>query len=218
MGLAQIAETVPIDRRRWVRRGRWLNAATVAYNSLEGILAIGAGVIAGSISLVGFGVDSAIELAAGLVALWRLASDADPARRERAERIAHRLIGASFLALAAYVGWQSTTALWLREAPEESVLGIVLAAASLGIMPLLARAKRTVARYLGSRSLESEATQTSMCMWLSAILLLGLSLHALLGWWWADPVAALGMVPILAREGVEGLRGEHPCGDGCGGA
>lgn len=216
MTVVQIVGARGPDRARWVRRGRWLNAATIAYNSLEGILAIGAGVIAGSIALVGFGVDSAIELAAGLVALWRLASDAEPTRRERAEWIAHRLIGASFLALAAYVGWESATALLLREVPDESVVGIVLAAASLAIMPLLARAKRTVAGHLGSRALASEATQTSMCMWLSAMLLAGLSLNALLGWWWADPVAALGMVPILAREGIEGLRGKDPCGDGCG--
>lgn len=215
MGVARLG-SAPLERARWVRRGRWLNAATIGYNSLEGFLAIGAGSIAGSIALVGFGVDSAIELAAGLIALWRLASDADPARRDRAERIAHRLIGASFLALAAYVGWESTTALWHREVPDESAVGIVLAAASLGIMPLLARAKRSVARRLASRSLESEATQTSMCMWLSAILLVGLSLNALFGWWWADPVAALGMVPILAREGLEGLRGKDPCRDGCG--
>ena len=216
MTVVRIGDSPPPDRTRWVRRGRWLNVATIAYNSLEGVLAIGAGVLAGSIALVGFGVDSAIELAAGLVALWRLASDAEPARRERAERISHRLIGLSFLGLAAYVGWESAAALWFHAAPEESVFGIVLAAISLMIMPVLARGKRTVARHLGSRALESEATQTSMCMWLSAILLAGLSLNALLGWWWADPVAALGMVPILAREGVEGLRGRDPCGGGCG--
>lgn len=216
MTVVQIGGAEAPDRARWVRRGRWLNAATIAYNSLEGILAIGAGVIAGSVALVGFGVDSAIELAAGLVALWRLASDAEPARRERAERIAHRLIGASFLALAAYVGWESATALARREIPDESVVGIVLAAASLAVMPLLARAKRTVAGHLASRALASEATQTSMCMWLSAILLAGLSLNALFGWWWADPLAALAMVPILAREGIEGLHGKDPCGDGCG--
>lgn len=211
----QIGVSTPRDRTRWVRRGRWLNVATLSYNSLEGVLAIGAGILAGSVALVGFGVDSAIELAAGVVALWRLASDTEPERRERAERIGHRLIGLSFLGLAAYVLWESANALWFREAPDESLFGIVLAAASLAIMPLLARAKRTVARNLGSRALESEATQTSMCMWLSAILLAGLTLNALFGWWWADPVAAMGMVPILAREGAEGLRGRDPCGDDC---
>jgi divalent metal cation (Fe/Co/Zn/Cd) transporter len=216
MSVVPIGESPMSDRPRWVRRGRWLNGATIAYNSLEGVLAIGAGLLAGSVALVGFGVDSAIELAAGLVALWRLASDVDPARRERAERVAHRLIGFSFLGLAVYVLWESGRALWFRDAPDESVTGIVLAAASLLIMPVLARAKRTVARHLGSRALESEATQTSMCMWLSAILLAGLTLNAVFGWWWADPAAALGMVPILAREGVEGLRGRDPCGTDCG--
>ncbi len=216
MSLVEVGGASATDRSRWVRRGRWLNAATIAYNSLEGLLAIGAGVIAGSVALVGFGVDSAIELAAGLVALWRLASDVEPARRERVERIARRLIGSSFLALAAYVGWESATALRRHEAPDASAVGIALAAASLVIMPLLARAKNAVAVHLESRALASEATQTSMCMWLSAILLAGLSLNALLGWWWADPVAALGMVPILTKEGIEGLRAKEPCGGACG--
>lgn len=201
-------------RARIVRRGRLLVWATILYNSLEGVLAIGAGILAGSVALVGFGVDSVIELAAGLVALWRLRSDADETRREAVERVSRRLVGLSFLALAAYVGWESAGALWLREAPEESFVGIALAAASLFIMPLLARAKRKVATGLGSRALDSEATQTSMCMWLSAILLAGLLLNATFGWWWADPVAALGMVPILAWEGVEGLRGRDPCCEG----
>lgn len=204
------------ERAHWVRRGRWLNAATIAYNSLEGVLAIAAGILAGSVALVGFGVDSAIEMTAGLIALWRLSSDSKPDRRERVERISHRWIGLSFLGLAAYVGWESVNALWFRREPEESLIGIILAAASLAIMPLLARAKRAVARRLDSRALDAEATQTVMCMWLSAILLMGLALNALFDWWWADPLAALGMVPILAREGMEGLRGREPCGDACG--
>ena len=203
------------ERARLVRRGQWLSRITLAYNLLEGIIGIGAGLLAGSIALVGFGVDSAIELTASAAALWRLRSDRDPVRREHAERVTLRVVGTLFLALAAYVAWDAANALRRREAPAESLTGIVLAAASLLVMPLLARAKRRVAAALGSRALHSEAQQTQLCTYLSGILLGGLLLNAAIGWWWADPVAALVMVPIIAREGIEGLRGHDPCGDGC---
>jgi len=203
-------------REALVRRGVRLNLLTLTWNSVEGVVAVASGVTAGSVALVGFGVDSGIELAAGLAALWRLRSDRRAADRERADRIAHRLVGASFLVLAGYVACEASVALWNREPPEESRVGIVLAVLSLAVMPVLARAKRRVAAGLASRALEAEATQTSMCMWLSAILLGGLGLHAALGWWWADPIAALAMTPILVREGLEGWRGEDPCGcHGC---
>jgi divalent metal cation (Fe/Co/Zn/Cd) transporter len=202
-------------RRRLVRRGRWLSVVTLLYNSLEGLIAVVAGLAAGSVALVGFGVDSAIEVSASAVALWRLAADRDATKRERAERVSYRLIGALFLALALYVAVDATLSLVRRDAPSESRLGIGLAAVSLVVMPWLARAKRRVGAELGSRALTAEATQTSLCMYLSAILLGGLLLNATLGWWWADPVAALAMVPIIAYEGVEGLRGEPPCADGC---
>jgi divalent metal cation (Fe/Co/Zn/Cd) transporter len=202
-------------RAQLVSRSRWLNLATLAYNSLEGVIAIAAGVAAGSVALVGFGVDSGIELAASCVALWRLGADRDSAGRERAERISHRLIGALFIALAIYVSIDASLSLWRHEAPGESPVGIVLAAASVIVMPLLARAKRRVGLALGSRALTAEAKQTSLCMWLSVILLGGLVLNASLGWWWADPLAALAMVPIIAREGIDGLRGAPVCDDGC---
>lgn len=202
-------------RAQLVVRGRWLNLATFAYNALEGVIAIGAGVAAGSVALVGFGIDSGIELSASVIALWRLSADADHARRERVERMSHRAIGALFMALALYVAVDATRSLWNREAPQESPVGIALAAASVLVMPLLARAKRRVGVALGSRALTAEAQQTTLCMYLSAILLGGLLLNALLGWWWADPVAALVMVPIIAREGMEGLKGAPPCADGC---
>jgi divalent metal cation (Fe/Co/Zn/Cd) transporter len=198
-----------------VTRGRRLNAATLAYNTVEGVVAILAGLAAGSIALVGFGIDSAIELAASVAALWRLAADHDLARRAVAERRTHRIIGLLFLALATYVTVDAASALYRREAPDVSRVGIALAAASLVVMPLLARAKRRVGLALDSRALTAEAMQTALCTWLSAILLLGLLLNATLGWWWADPVAALGMVPIITREGLEGLRGEQTCADDC---
>lgn len=202
-------------RRALVRRGAWLGVATVAYNAVEALLSLAAGAAAGSVALVGFGVDSVIEVSAGGAALWRLRADAHPVRRERAERVAHRVVGACFMALAIYVAVDAVHALWTREAPRESRLGIAVAAASVVIMPLLARAKRRVARGLSSNALAAEASQTALCSYLSAILLAGLALNAVLGWWWADPVAALAMVPIIVREGVEGLRGRDACGGAC---
>jgi divalent metal cation (Fe/Co/Zn/Cd) transporter len=197
-----------------VRRGLLLEYLTVGYNSLEGVIAIAAGLLAGSIALVGFGVDSAIEVISGVTLLWRLHSDADESRRERIEQRALRIVGMSFLLLAAYVTFDAVKALIRQEAPDESIVGILLAAVSLIVMPLLVRAKRRVAQAIGSRALDADATQTQICTYLSAILLAGLLLNATLGWWWADPVAALVMVPIIVREGLEGLRGER-CEDGC---
>lgn len=207
--------TLPADRAGLVRRGRWLSWATLGYNSIEGILAIAVGLAASSTALVGFGIDSVVELSASVIALWRLGADADPARREAAERRSRRLIGLSFLALASYVAIDAAGALLRREPPDEAPIGIAIAAVSLVVMPLLARAKRRVAVSLGSPALQSEARQTLFCTWLSAILLAGLGLHALAGWWWADPVAALAMVPIIAHEGIEGLQGRDACHDAC---
>jgi divalent metal cation (Fe/Co/Zn/Cd) transporter len=204
-----------VERETIVRRGQWLSWLTLGYNSLEGILAIGAGVLAGSIALVGFGFDSVIEVSASVAALWRLNADVDPIERERAERLTLKIVGILFLALGIYVTWDAASALVKREGPDESKLGIVLAAASLIVMPLLARAKRRVALRLGSRALQSEAQQTQLCTYLSAILLGGLTLNAVFGWWWADPAAALIMVPIIGKEGVEALSGHDSCCDDC---
>jgi divalent metal cation (Fe/Co/Zn/Cd) transporter len=215
LSIAPGALACVMSRAAVVRRGLWLNYATLGYNSLEGIIAIGAGVMAGSVALVGFGIDSVIEVSSGVAAQWRLRADVDPARRESVERITLRIIGASFIALAAYVTYDAIATLVRHEAPDESRVGIALAALSLVVMPLLARAKRRVAAGLASRALHADATQTALCTYLSAILLGGLLLNAAVGWWWADPVAALAMVPIIAKEGVEGLRGEDRCADDC---
>jgi divalent metal cation (Fe/Co/Zn/Cd) transporter len=201
------------DRRALVRRGLRLNYLTIAYNSLEAIASLVAGILAGSVALVGFGVDSVIEVTASGAAQWRLRAHMDPARRERVERVTLQIIGWSFLALAAYVAYDSATSLWFRERPDRSMVGIVILVLSVIVMPVLARAKRGVAVAMGSGALAADATQTSLCAWLSAIALVGVGLNALLGWWWADPVAALAMVPIIAREGVEGVRGESSCAD-----
>lgn len=201
------------DRAALVRRGQLLSRVTLMYNTIEGAVSIMVGAMAGSISLVGFGIDSVIEVSSSVAALWRLRADADPTHRARVEAITLRFIGLSFLALAVYILVDAGRALYLREAPERSVPGIVIAAASVVVMPLLARAKRRVGGTLGSRALTADAMQTSLCTWLSAIVLVGLGLNALLGWWWADPVAAICMTPIIAKEGVEGLRGEDHCDD-----
>ena len=201
------------DRASLVRRGRYLEYFTIGYNSLEGLIAVAAGMVAGSIALVGFGFDSLIEVTSGAVLLWRLHADVNEARRERVEAISLRLVGACFMILALYVTYDSVKSLIRREVPEESLIGIVLAAVSLLIMPLLVRAKRNVARRINSGALMADSKQTELCTYLSAILLGGLLLNALLGWWWADPVAALIMVPIIAKEGIEALRGETCCDD-----
>lgn len=199
------------DRPALIRRGRYLEYFTIGYNSLEGLIAVGAGLIAGSIALVGFGFDSLIEVTSGAVLLWRLHADVDEARRERVEAISLRIVGVCFVVLAVYVTFDSVKSLIKREAPEESLVGIVLAAVSLVIMPLLVRAKRKVARAINSGALMADSKQTELCTYLSAILLGGLLLNALLGWWWADPLAALIMVPIIVKEGIEALRGETCC-------
>ncbi len=200
--------TVPLGRESLVLRGRRLEYLTLGWNSLEALLSIAAGVSAGSIALVGFGFDSVIECSSGAVLLWRLGAGAEDERRER---IAVRLVGVSFLALAAYVAFDAISSLLHHEAPHESYLGIAVAAASLLAMPLLARAKRRVARGLNSGAMQADSRQTDICAYLSAILLGGLLLNAILGWWWADPVAALVMVPLIAKEGIEGVRGRTSC-------
>jgi divalent metal cation (Fe/Co/Zn/Cd) transporter len=201
-----MAHTALATRPALVRRGLRLNYLTIGYNTLEAIVALAAGLVAGSVALVGFGVDSGIEVTASLAAQWRLRADLDPEQCERVERITHRVIGGSFLALAAYVAVEGVTALWEREAPDASTVGLVIL-----LLSVLARAKRRIARALQSRALEADATQTSLCAYLSVIALAGVGLNAALGWWWADPVAATAMVPIIAKEGLEGLRGGVEC-------
>lgn len=194
--------------RDHIRRGRRLEYITIIWNSLEGVIAIGAGIAAGSIALVGFGADSVIEVSSGAIILWRLVSG------EHRERLALKLVGISFLALAIYVGFDAVKSIVYREPPEVTYIGIVIAALSLVVMPLLARAKREVAAKLNSRAMLADSRQTDLCTYLSAILLGGLLLNAVVGWWWADPVAGLIMVPIIMKEGIGALRGEK-CDDCC---
>jgi divalent metal cation (Fe/Co/Zn/Cd) transporter len=193
------------DRTRHLKRGRRLEYFTLGWNMLEAVVAIGAGWLASSIALVGFGVDSLIECTSGAILLWRLAS---PAHDESRERLSLRLVSVSFFLLAAYVCFEAVKSLVASEQSAASVPGIVLSVLSLIVMPLLARAKRRVAVDLGSNALVADSRQTDICAYLSAILLGGLALNALFGWWWADPIAALIMVPIIVREGFEAWQGE----------
>jgi divalent metal cation (Fe/Co/Zn/Cd) transporter len=194
-----------------VKRGQGLEYFTIAYNSLEGLIAIVAGIIAGSIALVGFGFDSVIEVTSGAALLWRLHADMDEERRERVELLTLRIVGVCFLALALYVAYDAVSSLTAHELSERSIPGILLAVASLIVMPLLARRKRKVAQGIGSKAMRADAKQTEFCTYLSAILLGGLLLNAVFGWWWADPLAALLMVPFITKEGIEALRGDTCC-------
>jgi len=200
-------------RSELVRRGQRLEYFTIGYNSLEGLVSIVAGIVAGSVSLIGFGLDSLIEVTSGAALLWRFHHDLDPSRREQVERASLRIVGGCFIALALYILFECGSALIGHDAPERSVAGIIVAAASVVVMPLLARAKRLVAVGIGSGAMKSDSRQADFCTYLSAILLGGLLLNAIAGWWWADPVAGLAMVPIVAKEGVDGLLGKACCGE-----
>ncbi len=200
-------------RHDLIRRGLQLNYLTIGYNSLEAVVSLTAGMVSGSVALVGFGVDSVIEVTSAGASQWRFRRDADEVDRARAETVTHRIIGWTFLMLAAYVTLDSVESLASQERPDKSYLGIVILSLSVIVMPVLARAKARVARSLESRALQADATQTSVCAYLSAIALAGVALNALAGWWWADPLAALAMVPIIAKEGFEGVRatGSNSC-------
>jgi len=200
-----------IGRQDIALRGKRLEYFTIAWNSLEGLVALIAGAVAGSISLIGFGVDSFIEVTSGATLLWRMSVDADVESRERNEKLSLRIVGICFIALAAYILYESISDLLDRTAPKRSLPGIILACVSLVVMPLLSRAKKKVGNELGSLAMKADAKQTDFCVYLSAILVTGLVLNAALGWWWADPISALLMTPIIAKEGWEALTGEAHC-------
>lgn len=200
-------------RTALLRRGVVLERFTVAYNLLEGAIAIAAGIAAGSVALTGFGVDSVIEVTSGVLLWWRLRAELGAAAvRPSVEARATRWAGLLLLALAGYIMLDSGRRLFTGARPEESVLGIVLLALSLVIMPLLARAKLRTSAALESGALRADAHETIVCAWLSLTALLGLVLNAALGWWWADPLAALAMLPLIVREGLEAVRGRDAPG------
>lgn len=193
-------------RRRHLQRGLRLEVFTVAYNVLEAGIALAAAWLAGSVALLGFGFDSVVETLSGAVLLWRLRREgagAEPAEVARVETRAQRLVAASLILLGLVVLVESARSLWTARLPEPSRIGIVLTALSVLVMFVLARAKRSVAEDLGSRAMEGDAFHTDACFWISVVVLVGLALNAWRGWWWADPVAALAIVPFLASEARE---------------
>jgi divalent metal cation (Fe/Co/Zn/Cd) transporter len=197
-----------MSRDRAVRRARGLNRLTIGYNVVEMVVALSAGVVAGSISLIGFGLDSGVEVSTSLVLAWRLSREGRDGCRQGDDRRATRLIALCFAALAVWVGYEAIGQLVEQEAPAASPVGMVIAALSLVLMPILARAKRRLGAPLGSQAVVAEARQTELCAWLSGVVLVGLTANAWLGWWWADPVAALGVAVIAGLEGWRSWRAE----------
>jgi divalent metal cation (Fe/Co/Zn/Cd) transporter len=200
-----------LTRQAIAQRGRRLEYLSIAWNTLEGSIAVAAGVVAGSISLIGFGIDSFIEVASSATLFWRMSVDGDVKRRERNEKLSLRVVGGCFIALAVYVAYESVSGLIRKTAPEHSIPGIVLACVSLIAMPILSRAKKRIGNALSSPAMKADAKQADFCMYLSAILLAGLLLNAALGLWWADAIAALIMVPMIAKEGIDGMRARACC-------
>ncbi len=198
------------ERARLGRRARLLAGISVAYNVVEAVIAIAVGLAAGSVALVGFGLDSTVEISSGLIILWQFAHRMPETR----ERLALRLMSFSFFALASYVGVESARALIGGHDPDPSTVGIVLAAVSLAVMPFLSWAQRRTGKALGSNAVLADSSQTLLCTYLSAVLLIGLSLNATVGWSWADPVAGLVIAVIAAREGVRAWRGDGCCAPG----
>jgi len=197
--------TALTHRELSARQGKRLEYFTIGWNTLEGLVAVFTGALAGSISLVGFGIDSFIEVISGATLLWRMSVDDNEAQREKNERTSLRIVGVCFVTLSIYIAYESTADLLTRRAPEHSIPGIVLAIVSLLVIPLLSRAKQRVGTSLASAAMHADARQTEFCTYLSAILLGGLVLNAAFGLWFADPLAALLMAPIILREGAQGL-------------
>jgi len=200
---------VPLERRRRQRVALRLAWATIAWNTVEAVVAIGAGAAASSIALVGFGLDSTVEVLSASVIVWQMTRDVPEDREARALR----LIAISFFALAGYVTVQAGFDLVTASEPDTSTLGIVLAAVSLVVMPVLAGLKRSNGRRLGSSSVVADSQQTKLCTYLSVVLLIGLLLNAAFSWWWADPLAALVIAALALNEGREAWRGEQCCHD-----
>jgi cation diffusion facilitator family transporter len=204
-----MTEALPLDRRRVLHhRALRLEYFTIGWNVIEAVVAIGAGIIAGSVALVGFGVDSAVEVISAIGLLWRLhkaGPDASVAEETGAERRALYIVAVTFFLLAAYITVEAGTALLSHEEPDRSAVGLVLSVLSLLIMPALAWWKQRTGREMGSRALVADAAETWVCSYLSLALLAGVGLHELFGWWWADPVGALAMLPVILWQGWETL-------------
>ena len=194
-----------------VSSGKKVEYFTIFWHLLEGVISLGAGIAAGSLSLVGFGVDSLVELASGVAVLWRMNVDHKVEHRERNEKLALQLVGWSFIALALYLILESIVSFVEKKAPEHSIVGIVIAVLSLVVMPLLSRAKRRIGMSLDSAAMCADAKQADFCAYLAAILLAGLLLNYWFNWWWADPIAAVAMALIIGNEGINASTGQRDC-------
>jgi divalent metal cation (Fe/Co/Zn/Cd) transporter len=214
--LAVPIRLAPGERAAAVARARRLNQISLAWNVAEGVIAVLAGIAAGSVSLIGFGIDSGIEVSAALILAWRLHQERRGGCMEAYDRRATRLIAVAFVALAAYVWVDAAGDLAGRVHPEASVPGLLLAVASVILMPWLARAKRALAPALGSQAVSADAQQTSLCALLSAVLIVGVGLNTLFGWWWADPVAALVIGALALEAGRRVWRSESLADTCCG--
>ena len=188
-----------------VKKALQLEWFLITYNTLEAIASVFFGILAGSVALIGFGLDSIIEIACAGILIWRLSCHSNAEDEEERERKAFFFVAVTFFLLAAYVGYESVSKLLKHEAPRESIAGIIIAGLSMVIMPSLGLAKRKIAKQINSKALEADATETMLCAYLSVILLVGLGLNMFLGWWWADPVAGLGMIYFIIKEGLEAL-------------
>lgn len=205
------------QRASLLRRGLRLEYLTVGWNVVEGVISVAAALAAGSVVLLGFGIDSFVETGSGGILIWRLLAERRVSDADAVERIEHRarqLVGASLFGLASYVAIDAILSLAQQEHPESSSVGIAVTAVSLGVMRWLARAKRRVAVALGSRAMEADAFQTTACWWLSLVALVGLGLNTAFGWWWADPVAAIGAAYFISREARQAWRGDDCCSPG----
>jgi divalent metal cation (Fe/Co/Zn/Cd) transporter len=205
---------IRVERQPAVQRARLLNVATIGWNTAEGVVAIAAGLAAGSVSLVGFGIDSAIEVSAAVILAWRLHQEREGGCMQAADARATKAIAASFAALAIYVAYDAVGDLIEGTKPEASTVGVVLAAMSLALMPALARAKARLAPVLGSAAAKADAAQTNLCALLSAVVLVGVGANWAAGWWWADPVAGLGIAVIAGAEAIRTWRADsldHTC-------
>jgi divalent metal cation (Fe/Co/Zn/Cd) transporter len=204
-------------RRALVRHGLGLEYLTVGWNVVEGTVSVFAALAAGSIALLGFGIDSFVETFSGAILIWRLRAERelhDAEEIERLDRRAHKLVALSLFALAAYVAIEAGKAIITAERPSSTVVGLIVTPAAMIVMAILARAKRRSAAALHSRAMEADAFQTTACFWLSFIALVGISLNAAFGWWWADPLAALGMTHFLVSEARKAWQGEDSCACG----
>lgn len=202
------------ERASQVAKALRLEYLTISWNVIEGTVAVGAAMAAGSVALIAFGIDSFVEVLSAGILVWRLKSEQNFRKGESLERLdqrAHRAVGLSLYGLAVFVVLDAAWTLWKQERPDPSMLGLAVTTLSIAVMLGLARAKRGMAAALGSRALKADAFQTTACWWLSLAALAGVGLNALFGWWWADPVAAIGMSVFLVREGREAWAGEECC-------